>query len=371
MGNCKCEIHYHGKNNEAFFNEIINPNINKSINTNKESIINSLERKDSLGIYLEISDFKSLINQKILTYIETNKLNYQEYYTFSSSNIYKSNPIQFKNGNIYYGNWNINKEMEGYGIYLIKNKNIITEGIWKQGIIKYGRIFFPNGDIYEGSIKNYFSQGEGNTNFMNGESFSGEFIIRTIIGKGIFTFSDNSYYCGEIENGIFKGEGKMIWNDGTEYHGIFVNSSLSGKGEIFNNLTGEKYIGNFMNNEFNGKGIYYYKNGDIYEGNFEYGEKKGKGKYKRSDNVEFELIWNNNYPNGLGVATYNNNKIKGFWRNGNFLENFEVIEGKLENFKGKDLNLKCFRRTLIPNKLPHLANNDMEISQFILGTEII
>ncbi len=213
--------------------------------------------------------------------------------------------------------------------------------------------FFFQMVIFEGNIKNSFPKGEG-----------------TILGKGTFLFSDNSYYCGEIENGIFKGKGTMKWNDGTEYHGFFVNSSLSGKGEMFNNLTGEKYIGNFKNNEFNGSGIYYYKNGDVYEGNFDYGEKKGKGKYKRNDNVEFELIWENNYPNGKGSATYDNNKIKGLWRNGNFLGNMEILKGNINNFKGKDLNVKCLSRTLYPNLLPHLSNNDSEISKFILGTEL-
>ena len=332
------------------------------------NIINeALERKISLGTYLNISEYKKIINEKIFNYIETHRLNYQEYFP-SNVNIYKSSPILFKNGNIYYGNWNSEGEMEGYGIYFIKEKNITTEGIWKKGNIIYGRIFFPNDDIYEGYMENSVPHGKGTIIFMNKEIYKGDFFNGEMTGKGIFIFKDKSNYTGNINNGIFNGEGSMKWIDGTEYHGNFLDSTLNGKGKMFNDIFGEKYIGNFQKNEFNGFGIYYYKNGDIYEGNFEYGIKKGKGKYKRNDNIEFNIEWDYDLPNGKGIINYYKDKLEGFWRNGNIIRK-KIIKGNIDVFREIDLNLKPIKRSLNPSNLSNLNNYENKISQFTIGTE--
>ena len=338
-----------------------------NINNNNDIVNEALERKISLGTYLDISEYKKIINEKILNYIEAHRLNYQDYFP-STINTYKSSPIQFQNGNIYYGNWNSNGEMEGYGIYFIKEKNITTEGIWKKGNIIYGRIFFPNYDIYEGYMKNSYPNGKGLILFINKEIYKGDFVNGEMTGKGTFIFKDKSNYTGNIRNGIFNGEGSMKWIDGTEYHGNFLNSTLNGKGKMFNVNLGEAYNGNFNKNEFNGNGIYHYKNGDIYEGNFEQGLKKGKGKYKRNDNVEFDVNWDNDLPNGKGIITFYKDKMEGFWRNGNIIRK-EIIKGNIDTFRELDLNLKPIKKSLYPSSLPNLNIYDTKISQFTTGTE--
>ena len=342
-------------------------NYNYLKNRNDNIINEALERKISLGTYLDISEYKKIINETTLNYIETHRLNYQEYFP-STINLYKSNPIQYPDGNIYYGNWNSEGEMEGYGIYFIRDKNITTEGVWKKGNIIYGRIFFSNYDIYEGYIKNSSPHGKGTIKFINKEIYKGDFVKGEMTGKGTFIFKDKSNYTGSIKDGIFNGEGSMKWIDGTEYHGNFLDSTLNGKGKIFNDNFREKYIGDFYKNEFNGYGIYYYKNGDIYEGNFENGLKKGKGKYKRNDNVEYDVNWDNDFPNGEGIITFNTDKLKGFWRNGNIITK-EIIKGTIDVFRELDLNLKPIKRSLHPSSLPYLNNYDNKISQFTVGTE--
>ena len=88
-----------------------------------------------------MNEYQKLINKNIIDYISTHKLNYQAYYP-SHLTAYQSNPIQFQNGNIYHGIWNINSEMEGYGKYLLKEKNVITEEIWIKDNIVYDKYFF-------------------------------------------------------------------------------------------------------------------------------------------------------------------------------------------------------------------------------------
>ena len=345
----------------------INTNSLNSKNINEEMIRLMIEKNIPLGVYISINDYKNQINEKIFNYIENHKLNYQ-YYHPSSFNSYKSNPIQFKNGNIYYGSWNANGEMEGYGIYLIKEKNTVVEGIWEKGNNIYGRIFIPNGDMYEGEIKNSLPHGKGYIYFSNKEIYKGDFVNGEMTGIGTFIYKDGSYYCGKIEKGSFNGEGSLKWNNETEYHGNFTDSTISGKGKMFNNILGEKYVGNFDKNEFHGKGVYSYKNGDIYDGNFEYGIKKGKGIYKRFGGVEFDLEWDDDLPNGKGFVKYKNNTLEGLWRNGKII-NKKIIKGDIDIFKDIDLNIKPIKECLFLSSLPHLNTVVNETSQSISKTE--
>ena len=161
----------------------------------------------------------------------------------------------------------------------------------------------------------------------------------------------------------------MIWNNGVEYSGEFLDSYLNGNGTITNNIQNEKYHGMFEKNEFNGKGIYYYRNGDIYDGNFEYGVKSGYGKYTRNDKVEFEGFWNDDLPNGNGELIFQGNNLKGYFRNGVFIENSENEENR-DIFKDINKDIKPDKISIFPNSLPHLAIADSNASQYISGNFI-
>ena len=388
MGNCQCELHIHKNESEAnLFGERGTQGISSNRPLEIVSQYSQLSAKDNgiklnkmknsllqkipeIGNTVLINDYKKLINEDINNYMANNKLNIEKYIPQNISTI-QLDPIKFtNNNNIYFGNWNENNQMEGYGIYYIEDRKIVTEGIWHKGNIIYGRIFFPNGDIYEGEMKNSFPDGKGKISYANGESYEGDFKQGEMTGKGIYNYSDRTKYIGDIENGFFKGNGKMKWNTGTEYIGSFSDSTLNGKGIIIN-MQQEKYEGMFEKNEFNGKGIYYYSNGDVYEGNFEFGIKRGNGKFKRSiDNVIFEGNWNDDLPNGNGIIKKNESNIKGFWRNGAFIgsENEEKNNEILNNI---DKDIKPNKISIFPNSLPHLAIGDSSnVSQFIPGNFI-
>ena len=367
MGSCNFEIHFHPENEG---NKLSESSKNKGDNDffsitslktcekdKEKDIKNKLNEKiPELGKIMHIKDYENTVNQNVRSYIKKNKLNYKNYLQ-EDLITYKSFPIKFKNNNIYYGNWNENNEMEGYGIYYLNEQNVVTEGVWIKGNIRFGRIFFQNGDIYEGEMQNSVPHGKGKILFFNKESYNGDFIMGEMTGKCTYIFSDKTIYIGEIKKGLFNGNGKMKWNNGIEYLGNFVDSSFTGKGKIFN-IQGEEYEGNFDKNEFHGEGIYIFNNGDKYEGNFEYGIKKGKGKYKKNDNIIFEGIWNDDLPNGNGIIYYEDNELKGFWRNGNIIGNPEIIKGNLKNFNNLDLNISCCKGNINPNSLPHISIND-------------
>ena len=365
--NCHFQCHYYLKNDNSFLTnfakkEIQRNNILKQLNQNIAKNI-----KNSSDDFI-ISNYSNLISEKIISYIKDNKLYYKSK-NFSFSNSSKPNTIEFPNENIFIGNMNKNNQIEGYGILIIKSKNIITEGIWQKGKIIFGRIFFPNDNIYEGELTHSKPNGKGKMLFSCGDIYKGDFIFGEITGKGTYIFNDKTYYCGDFIKGVFSGEGSMKWSNGVEYHGSFSDSSLNFKGKIFHDLLHEKYIGNFLDNEFNGKGIYKYKNGDIYEGNFEYGLRKGKGKYKNINGIEFLGYWDKDMPNGEGIIFCDKFKIKGIWKDGIKTDILDILEGdeNIIDLDNIDLNIKTRTRKIIPSSLPHLYdNNSTQISQYQL-----
>jgi hypothetical protein len=391
MGNCNCDFLFKNDNEgETDMDKLKNSNYvnrpievksnyrkinekeidkgNKLKSTNK--IKNNLDQKlPEIGTYISLVDYNSFITQSIHNYIQNNKLDYENYLS-PNVTTFAANPIKFKNNNIYNGNWNKDGEMEGYGIYYLNDRQIITEGVWNNGNIVFGRIFLSNGDIYEGEMKNSIPDGKGKLIFVkNKEKYIGDFKMGEMTGKGTFIFEDNTEYSGYIENGIFNGKGKMKWENGTEYTGDFVDSTLCGEGTI-TNIQNEKYEGNFDKNEFNGEGTYYFNNGDIYKGNFEYGIKKGNGTYTRNDNVIFEGNWNDDLPNGNGVITYSGNQLKGFWRNGAFVGSSKTGEENMETFSNIDKNIKPYKFNIFPSSLSHLAITDSNVSQYIPGKDV-
>ena len=367
--NCNCQCHYYLKSEYSFFENLAKEENNKDneiIRINQKIPKEMVDSKN----FFKTSKLSNLIGEKILSYIKNNKLNYKSY-NFSLSELSNSDPIELPDGNIILGNININNEVEGYGIYILKPKNIITEGIWKNGSIFFGRIFFPNDDIYEGELTQSMPHGKGIFLFAKGDIYKGDFILGEITGKGTYFFEDKTYYCGDFTKGAFNGEGSMKWTNGVEYHGIFSNSCLDIKGKIFNDLLHEKYTGNFSNNEFNGNGIYKYQNGDIYDGNFENGLRRGKGNYKVKNGLEFLGNWEEDLPNGEGIIFCDKLKIKGKWKDGIKTEIFEILEGNKDiiDIENMDLNIKASKRKIIPSSLAHLCANDLtEISQYELET---
>lgn len=373
MGNCKIEIHFFNGHQisstprSSQLNNFFDLTSSRTNEKEKEMRNNFNKKLPELGKILHIRDYEQLIKDDILNYISQNKLNYKEYLP-KDLITYKSFPIQFKNNNVYYGNWNEKNEMEGYGIYYINEQKVVTEGVWIGGNIIFGRIFFQNGDIFEGEINNSLPHGKGKIIYQSGESYEGDFDTGEMTGIGTYVFFDKTKYNGGIKNGIFNGEGQIKWIYGIEYHGNFVDSSLCGQGKIFNKQ-GEEYFGNFDKNEFNGEGKYTFNNGDIYEGTFEYGIKKGKGIYIRIDKIKFEGIWNNDLPNGNGFIYYKKNKYKGFWRNGKLIGNIENISGNIDKINDIDLDIRPVKANICPSSLPHLSSNENDFSKYIQNSE--
>ena len=386
MGTCTIQLHFHDGKKEMVETPVQtpeqvynNPNeINSNVSSNSLLIksrdpklinleLNIKNKLLELGQFIQINHFNKLVGNDILLLIQKKKFDYKQYITPSRIPIAQLNPFQFNDTkDIYYGSWNEDTEMEGSGIFYAYKNKIVIEGFWTKGENICGRIFFPNKNIYEGAINNNLPNGKGELYTANGDKYQGEFKNGDMIYGTVIFKDDGTIYKGNFENGNFNGLGKMTWVNNIQYQGNFENSMFSGKGEIIkiNNLDKkEMYNGTFLESEFNGKGKYTFSNGDIYEGEFENGMIKGYGIYQRKngDGIKYEGYWNDDYPNGNGELILGKYKLKGFWRNGDFIDNGEK---EIEKFKNVDKNIKPAKISIFPSSLSHLNIPSNNISHF-------
>jgi len=367
----KNQFEYPNNNNKKENNK------NNSIKNNSKGINNSIKSNNSnqflkefdekikfIGTPITEEEFLVMLPDQVNTIIQNEPLQYN----IKAKSHHNMRPIEFTNGNIYQGQWNINFEMDGYGKYYLKDDRILAEGIWDKGELKYARIFYPNDDIYEGDMLDSFYNGNGKLILQNKDTYIGQFENGEKNGEGKMIFNDGTEYNGNFTKNTYNGYGNMKWKNGIEYKGYFNENFLEGEGVLINNNNGEKYEGSFSKNLFHGKGKYTYSNGDEYEGDFEYGIRKGKGAYKKKDGFLFEGHWDNNIPNGFGKITHNGNIIKCHFHNGNlinnsFSEKVEFTDDIDYNFFNQPMNLSSI-------KFSHIENNEVSSSQYKPDTKL-
>ena len=310
------ETSSHNENSERSYEK---PHSIHQMKKEQESFNNIFKTKlPELGEYYK-GDFNKLIPEKIRNKITENIIDSTRY-TLSTRRTFESPPIEFKNGNIYKGNWNEECEMEGEGIYYLRSENALAEGIWEKGELIGGRIFLPNDDIYEGEIQNSIFNGNGKLICNDGTIYEGNFINGEKNGIFKIYFNDGSKYFGGYYNENLNGEGEFFWNNGYYYKGNFSNGKLEGKGILKNENSKSEYNGFFSNNNFEGEGIFKWKNGTFYKGCYHLSKRNGKGFYKDNNGITYNGNWSEGKINGLGEFNNGNKIYKCFWRKGEPVE---------------------------------------------------
>ncbi len=310
------------------------------------------------GSYCSFPDYENKLPQNIKNYIKKNPIDYRK--NITNKEIYETpQPIEFKNGNIYCGNWNMNSLMDGYGKYFLKDDKVLIEGVWENGILKLGRIFLPNGDIYEGEIKNSLFNGKGKMIYSNGTIFEGNFINGERGNYGKIIYDDGSYYLGNFKNDLPNGKGEFKWKNGYLYKGNFIDGKIEGEGEIKNEKSGSFYKGNFKNNNFHDKGNFKFSSGSIYKGEYYLGKKDGEGIYNKYDGIKYNGNFSNGKLNGTGIVEDENYIYKCTWRNGIVVETpiIEVKNSDSAHTGNLDLNFKVEDEDINMDKLKYLERD--------------
>jgi len=179
----------------------------------------------------------------------------------------------YENGDMYEGNVDSDNEPHGYGVMNYVDGSLF-EGEWNHGKSTYGKMTFPDGVTYEGSIKDELRNGRGVVKLADGTvHYSGMWKDDVEHGFGI-RIIDETKYSGQWENGEIKGEGKYIFKVAT-FIGTWENAT-TGYGSIYY-TNGNFYFGQWIDYKKQGDGFMVYANSTIYNGDWVDDKKEGIG----------------------------------------------------------------------------------------------
>ena len=99
----------------------------------------------------------------------------------------------------------------------------IIDELKKHGV---GSFTWLNGATYSGEWLNSKPDGQGEMVYSNGEKYTGEFKDGIIHGKGTYSFPDGQRHVGEFKDGLIHGPGIQTTPDGKTLIGIWENGKL-------------------------------------------------------------------------------------------------------------------------------------------------
>ena len=173
----------------------------------------------------------------------------------------------------------------GYGKMVFPNGNVY-EGMFRDGEPNgLMTVQMSNGDCYVGEMKGGLKCGKGKYTWSAGQVYEGEWLNDKRNGQGSFT-SGSTTFTGIWEDGFLMGFGTETRKDGYRYEGDFVKSEKVKGKEILPN--GDIYEGDFKSNVAHGFGKEVLHDGEVYEGSFENGQYNGHGVFTTKDGVKHE-----------------------------------------------------------------------------------
>ena len=310
---------------------------------------NNLENKfrnaiRNIGEFVTVEEMNNKIPPQYLD--DLTKRNYDEKYEGDDTNLFEQDPVLFNNGNYYWGSWNENFQQEGSGRLYIEAKTVLIQGFWKEGNLFKGRMYFPEGIIYEGEIQDSNFNGFGKYIDPEGNVYEGEFVNGIKEGNGVFNWKDGTKYWGEFKNDQFDGEGEYCWVNGFSYKGTVKNGLFDGRG-FLKAPNGSTYNGSFKDGMYHGKGTFSWptklpsgrerRNFDAfsekYTGEYSDGKKEGQGKYFLPNGDIFMGGWSADKPHGFGEYETNRRIYKCTWRNGKTIEKPTI---EIKEFEGDE-----------------------------------
>ena len=248
------------------------------------------------------------------------ELNEKEKYILNISNTLKTIGLQYPGNSIYKGTINSKYQRDGYGKLFLPDGSIY-EGFFKENKMEgRGRLLNIDGFVYDGEFKNCLANGYGKYIGLDGTIYKGSWINDKQNGIGEESYNDLSHYIGNFKDGKKNGKGKFFFPKGNLYEGNFINNEIKGEG-IYKWKDGRVYMGNWLDNHMNGYGIFCWPDKKKYYGNYLYNNKHGFGIFYWSDGHKFEGFWKNGKQHGFGIVTQDNNTLYGEWYEGKHVKN--------------------------------------------------
>jgi hypothetical protein len=144
-------------------------------------------------------------------------------------------------------------------------------GIYIGGLVAqkregFGKMYFDNGDYYEGYWKKNEMHGRGKIQLVDGKKFLEEFLRQQADRerKSQVPFTFEGEFTGGSSRENFKGKGMAKWTDFGDYNGDFDNDGMNGFGKR-NYTDGRSFEGSWFRGVAQ-VGKFFWPNGDWFHG---------------------------------------------------------------------------------------------------------
>ena len=323
-----------GKNNNIVLNSnnnnIFNNNIiidNKNINS---ANCNNIPKNNNI----DINNFNIPNNNNISNSLSLNN-NDSGFFLFKNEKYHGDKcKLQYPNGDIYEGS--IREGLRhGEGKLINKNKSYCYKGFWAYDQ-KNGKCVEKIGnETFYGNYKNGVRDGKCTIIYDNKDKFVGYFKDGKKDGYGKYIYQEgHKTYKGGFKNDLFEGEGEITSDIGYYFKGQFLGGLRHGDKCIEKKEGIREYKGSFRRDKMNGKGVYYWysgeNKGDIYDGEFKDDIIEGKGVYNYNYGTQYIGDFLRGVKHGKGKEIY----IDGSYFEGEFKEGKRDGEGTFVDAEG-------------------------------------
>jgi serine/threonine protein kinase len=93
-----------------------------------------------------------------------------------------------------------------------------------------GRIIWPDGNRFEGTLVKGVKEGKGKFTWHNGQRYTGDWSKDAPNGKGTIEYANGIRYQGDVRDGMPHGQGTLWFRDGDVYKGAWVQGRSHGQG---------------------------------------------------------------------------------------------------------------------------------------------
>ena len=139
-----------------------------------------------------------------------------------------------------------------------------------------GVMQYVNGESYAGEWENGQQHGQGVMCYTDGR-YSGEYVRGERCGTGVWEGEDGNKYEGEWKAGLRNGKGKEWQGEELIYDGEWVANARHGYGVAQSAAGGWRYEGEWVNGVMDGYGSIEYSTGEVWEGQWHAGAMHGEG----------------------------------------------------------------------------------------------
>jgi len=181
------------------------------------------------------------------------------------------------------------------------------------------------GEKYEGEFRSFLKHGNGIEKFINGDTYTGNYVNGKPDGFGEYQWANGSHYKGMFKNGLRHGQG--IWKKNGNNSDIFE--------------------GEWVNDKKCGLGLYRWESGNYYQGNYFDDLRHGYGEMHWNDGSAYYGAWEKGIQHGEGQLVIPGKEIKkGIFKNNLLIDEANTTEEDDTSSKPENSNSKSFRSTM-------------------------